>query len=127
MKTPGIIAFAGCGQGRPGFTLIELLVVIAIIGILASMLLPVLSKAKAKGQAVSCLNNLRQLQLAWQLYADDHQDAICPNLSAASGPLADGHAEFHRWRAPMPRTFGAPATGENLEDLRWLQQRIPDR
>src|SRR5262245_49682623 len=55
-----------------GFTLIELLVVIAIIAVLAAMLLPVLSKAKQKAQGVQCINNLRQLQFAFQLYADDN-------------------------------------------------------
>lgn len=61
------------------FTLIELLVVIAIIGILAGLLLPVLGRSRARAQAVACANNVKQLSLAWSLYADDHQDALVNN------------------------------------------------
>lgn len=61
------------------FTLLELLVVIGIIALLAAMLVPGLSRAKTRAQAIHCMNNLKQLQLAWQLYADDHDDWIVPN------------------------------------------------
>jgi prepilin-type N-terminal cleavage/methylation domain-containing protein/prepilin-type processing-associated H-X9-DG protein len=63
----------------PGFTLIELLVVIAIITLLAAMLVPTLAQAKGKAQGTSCHNNLKQLQLAWLAYADDHDGKLVSN------------------------------------------------
>ena len=61
---------------RSGFSLLELLAVIATIAILASLLLPILSKAKIKAQGVMCMNNHRQLMLAWRMYVEDNRDVL---------------------------------------------------
>jgi prepilin-type N-terminal cleavage/methylation domain-containing protein/prepilin-type processing-associated H-X9-DG protein len=75
MKTAAIPAR---GRHRPGFTLVEMLVVMSIIAILASLLMPALARAKAKANQIKCLNHMRQLFLAANLYASDHEGQYPP-------------------------------------------------
>ena len=71
------------GRHERGFTLIELLVVIAIIAILASLLLPALSRAKLSAQGAACGNNVKQMSLAWLIYTDDNDQLLMNNSSTA--------------------------------------------
>ena len=74
------------GSGDEAFTLIELLVVIAIIAILAALLLPALSRAKQQAQAMQCISNLKQLGLAWHMYAGENKDLLPINGNTGYQP-----------------------------------------
>lgn len=109
-------------QPTSGFTLIELLVVIAIIAILASMLLPALSRAKQKSQSIACLNHLKQLSTAAMIYAVDYRDYWPLNNPGDSDVnLANPPAGY------QPRVWAEGREGSNLTDEASAQGMVSER
>ncbi len=105
-------------RNHKGFTLIELLVVIAIIAILLAILMPALSRVKEQGKRAACLSNLKQLQLAWSMYADENDDNIVNGEAYGGGdgtaPIPSGgrHAGEQWW------------TGDDVGDF-WAGISLP--
>jgi len=105
------------GRKAQAFTLIELLVVIAIIAILAAMLLPALARAKQKTQGVYCMNNTKQLMVAWHMYLHDNNDRIVTALHGGDAMGGAGDPVYGMGWVEGWLDWGARADNTNVDYL----------
>src|SRR4051812_41412608 len=98
-------SLAGMRRTRGGFTLVELLMVMAVIGVLTAMLLPTLSRAKAKAQQVQCMSQQKQWAMAFRMYVDEHD-----NLIPREGYRRLGEVQRDNWNQVKGRTIGPGVT-----------------
>lgn len=124
MRNTCLFQRAGCPRG---FTLIELLVVIAIIALLAAMLLPALSRAKAKSQQTACLSNLKQIGVSFLLYLDEQRDRF-PDQKELKNTLPGGFKPWTSWPPSDPRTGWAPSilSSYGAKDIVWSCAAAPN-
>jgi prepilin-type N-terminal cleavage/methylation domain-containing protein/prepilin-type processing-associated H-X9-DG protein len=106
---------------RGGFNLIELLVVIASIALLAAMLLPAYSKAKAKSQGICCMDNMKQLRLGWLMYSSDNMDRLVPNAGLDALVTSYLDPGIDPWNAKNSWVYGSMSVSPAATDSRLIQ------